>query len=331
MKMRVRGMLLLCALFCAAPAGAGREKAVEAPQPDPIVEAWRWQFFTEADGLASVRVNGIAQAEGAIWFATDRGVSRYDGIAWRTYTSEDGLPDDDVRAVVRGKDGTLWFGAASGVCRFDGTTWEAFGADRGLPGACNGLLAADNGDIWAATNAGAARLEGSAWRVYTGADGLADTRVNGLAQGPDGAIWFATERGATRFDGVAWQSYRKGDGLKGISVTGVYAARDGAIWFAQYGVGLSRFQNGAWTIFNAQNGLPDSHVRQVLQTPDNATWALCRSGLARLDGPNGSTSWRAYGRKALPGGLGEPCAAGVDARGALWIGGRGARAVARFD
>ena len=321
-------------LFAVLSAQATRGMAVQVSKPDPVLETWRWQFFTENDGLASVRVRGIVQARDAIWFATGRGVSRYDGMAWETYTRAEGLADNDVRAVVEGVDGAIWFGTASGVCRFDGRRWETFDRGSGLPGdSVRDLLATEDGEIWAATDEGAALMNGKGWHAYTEDHELADKRVKDLAVGPDGAVWFATERGASRFDGVSWQSFRRGDGLKGTSVTSVFADRDGALWFAQYGVGLSLLKDGVWSFYGTGNGLPDRQVRQVFQTPDGAIWVICRSGIARVEGAaNGGKGmrWTAYNRKTLSG-LGEPHTAAVDAQGAVWIGGPSSRGVARFN
>ncbi|MBT4137369.1 MAG: hypothetical protein HOE48_05605, partial [Candidatus Latescibacteria bacterium] len=83
--------------------------AIRVAQPDPVLEAWRWQVFSERDGLVSIRVRAIASEGNAIWFATDQGVSKYDGLLWETYTVADGLPSDDVLAVQVGADGVVWF------------------------------------------------------------------------------------------------------------------------------------------------------------------------------------------------------------------------------
>jgi ligand-binding sensor domain-containing protein len=44
------------------------------------------------DGLASTDVSAVAALPGGeIWFGTDRGVSRFDGRTWTTYTKADGV------------------------------------------------------------------------------------------------------------------------------------------------------------------------------------------------------------------------------------------------
>jgi ligand-binding sensor domain-containing protein len=52
--------------------------------------------------------------EGAIWFGTDGGVSRFDGQTWTTYTEEDGLAFSDVNVIAVDGEGALWFGTNGG-------------------------------------------------------------------------------------------------------------------------------------------------------------------------------------------------------------------------
>ncbi|MBT5832281.1 MAG: hypothetical protein HOH77_18990, partial [Candidatus Latescibacteria bacterium] len=99
------------------------------------------------------------------------------------------------------------------------------------------------------------------------------------------------------------------------------------VWFAQYGSGLACLKNGHWFQYTESEGLPDEGVRQVFQTKDGVIWVVCRSGIARLNAEN---QWQSYHRSKLPG-LGEPYTAGVDAQGAVWIGGPSSRGVVRFD
>src|SRR5215831_2254456 len=63
--------------------------------------AWcLWQTFGLADGLVSLQVRGIVEDRSEnLWFATDKGVSRYDGATFRTFTQADGLVNDDVGAI----------------------------------------------------------------------------------------------------------------------------------------------------------------------------------------------------------------------------------------
>ena len=106
--------------------------------PDPITEAWRWTAFDKDRGLTG-RVNDIYEdRDGAVWFATDAGVQRYDGRTWTTYTIEDGLAGNRTSAIVQTRDGDFWFGTNKGISRFDPSAktgqriWTTYSAEDGL-------------------------------------------------------------------------------------------------------------------------------------------------------------------------------------------------------
>src|SRR5687767_868291 len=53
--------------------------------------------FTENDGLASSTVYSSCQSsDGFLWFATDAGVSRYNGYNFENYTTINGLGDNEI-------------------------------------------------------------------------------------------------------------------------------------------------------------------------------------------------------------------------------------------
>jgi len=115
---------------------------------------------TLEDGLASDYVKAIVGDDtGTIWFATDKGMSRFKGNRWTTYTSKHGLPNDSVRAMIRDSSGGLWVGTNEGVGVFDGTTWT----------------------------------------IYTTLDGLAAKGVYAIAEDSAGTLWFGTLGGVSRF------------------------------------------------------------------------------------------------------------------------------------
>jgi len=70
------------------------------------------------DGLTSDQALSVAvDAHGWVWLGTDRGVSVWDGKAWRQFTSQEGLiwNDCDGAALLAAKDGTVWIGTSRGL------------------------------------------------------------------------------------------------------------------------------------------------------------------------------------------------------------------------
>lgn len=65
--------------------------------------------YDTKDGLAGSTVYFICQDKnGFIWFATETGLSRYDGKNFRNYTVNDGLPDNEILKVFADSRGRVW-------------------------------------------------------------------------------------------------------------------------------------------------------------------------------------------------------------------------------
>ena len=67
------------------------------------------KHYTNADGLPSDVIYDICQdSMGFIWFATDHGVSRFDGKRFWNVSSEDGLPDNEVFRIKTDQYNRCW-------------------------------------------------------------------------------------------------------------------------------------------------------------------------------------------------------------------------------
>ena len=65
--------------------------------------------YDTRDGLAgSVVYDAIQDKEGFMWFATDNGLSRFDGKNFKTFTTKDGLPDNEILKLFLDSKGRLW-------------------------------------------------------------------------------------------------------------------------------------------------------------------------------------------------------------------------------
>jgi len=71
--------------------------------------------YTTYDGLPSDEVfKGLLAKNGYMWFATDDGVSRFDGDVFTNYEIADGLTENTIIDMVEDKDGRIWFVGISG-------------------------------------------------------------------------------------------------------------------------------------------------------------------------------------------------------------------------
>ena len=63
-------------------------------------QSYNYVHYNTQDGLAGSTVYDMCQdKDGFMWFATENGLSRYDGTHFTNFTVKDGLPDNEVLKV----------------------------------------------------------------------------------------------------------------------------------------------------------------------------------------------------------------------------------------
>lgn len=73
-----------------------------------IAQNLYYKHFTKSEGLPSNQIFHIFQdSKGYLWFATDYGVSKFDGVSFTTYT--DNLPDNTVFEIYEDSLNRIWF------------------------------------------------------------------------------------------------------------------------------------------------------------------------------------------------------------------------------
>ena len=144
---------------------------------------------------------------GAVWIGTSRGLVRFDGVAWRTFTTQDGLKSPDIAAVAS-RNNEVWiaYRDALGVARlhFDGNqiNVQHYSTREGLASALAYALAFDKtGRLWVNTDRGVAVLDQGRWLHYGSPDGLVWDDTNGVALNVDsqGSVWIGTSGGLSRY------------------------------------------------------------------------------------------------------------------------------------
>ena len=90
-------------------------------------QAFKFEHLTTADGLATNTVKTIFQdAQGFMWFGTEKGLHKYDGYRFTIYQHDEddphSLSHNFVTAIDEDREGVLWVGTVDGLNRFDRAT-----------------------------------------------------------------------------------------------------------------------------------------------------------------------------------------------------------------
>jgi signal transduction histidine kinase/ligand-binding sensor domain-containing protein len=181
----VVSLLTALALFCSCRQGF--------PQILPF------DYYSIKDGLASNWITSIFQdSRGYLWIGGDGGLSVYDGISFKTYGVDDGLPIGFVWcfAESRQSPGTIYVGTnGGGLCKlvngkFSSTLLKPQPSlvELSQHNAVHAIFEDDEGRVWCGTNRGIYHLRGdSVSFFFAGPD---SGWVGFIGQTPDGRIWF---------------------------------------------------------------------------------------------------------------------------------------------
>lgn len=110
---------LLSVFLCLAMMVAACRRAPEADGPAPD------RTHRLASGLSNQCVYDIVEDTcGQIWFATFRGLNRYDSRDFHQYFTDSddtlSIPDNQIRDMIVDRMGRLWIGTVAGICRHTG-------------------------------------------------------------------------------------------------------------------------------------------------------------------------------------------------------------------
>ena len=211
---------ILIFAFAVAPATAQQLGQQEIPTPLSARSiSPHFEHLTIEDGLSQSTIHNIFQdSRGFMWFTTQDGLNRYDGLEVKTFTHE---PFDDSSlgagfsvGMDEAADGALWVGNANGLYRLDPLT-EKFTYYRhddkdstSLSGDFVWAVKFDSeGKLWAATNNGLSVMDPDNPGVFQrfhhdpkDEHSLSDNRVYSVFEDSSGTIWIGTANGVSITD-----------------------------------------------------------------------------------------------------------------------------------
>ena len=206
-------------------------------------------FTTPASTPANAAAPGIGQGELSFTF--------------RSWQTEQGLPQNCVRALAQTRDACLWVGSDDGVARFDGLRFVSFGLREGLnSGPVRALLGDSRGALWiGGAGGGLTRLQDGRFTTFTVRDGLPADSITALAEDNAGRIWVGTEAGLVVWENERFTPLRAAEGFRGKRIAALFRDRKGTLWLGAAKAGVFHFQDGQFA------PLRDASVDELLQDP----------------------------------------------------------------
>ncbi len=166
----------------------------------PVLTAW----FGKAKGLVNDQIFSLFQSsDHHLWVGTSTGLSEFDGVNFRNYTTAQGLPETPYNWLAEDVDGNLWATTNQGAIKFTRHGFVTFHQTEGL-GVRGVRVLWENADgkLWAVTPDG--KFHQLAGENFVSAESLLPSGTTfdfpqNIIQGGFGEIWAATKNGLFRF------------------------------------------------------------------------------------------------------------------------------------
>lgn len=319
------------------------------------------QRWSTEEGLPQQSVHQVFQSRGGyLWIATERGVARFDGVSFKTYSHETSpaFSSDDVSSIAEDGAGDLWFATSDGLVRKHGPTLSRLSSEEGLPSnAVTSVVGTRDGELLVLVQGALFRFDGASFRsmpsaervtgLQTGAQGtvwiIAGAEVFryerggmervdsthsgseplvGFQTGPRAAPWFATAREVKLAEGPVQREWSVPKDFAGSRIATLFVDREGTAWIGT-NRGLFTVSDEPGARVQTVEGLRSDSILSIFEDREGNHWVGTEeSGLVAL---------RPRKFRADPDSVGEPVTAVVQASdGAIWFGTRedGVRRVA---
>lgn len=255
--------------------------------------------------VASERLRSLhTDAEGVLWVATDRGLSRWSGGALHPVPAgRDGMPHQIDTITSDGRGGVWVYDAQRGLLHWRGGVFTAARlADQFTGVRVEAAYTDSGGRAWFTLAGGqVATAEGDDFLVYDRADGLDAGVYQAVYEDRQHVVWLGGTNGLTRFADGRFVTLRSADGFPVSNLTAIVEDGDGALWIGS-GAGIMRIArdecdrllaadgryDAEFRVFDRSDGLAGlpfvySRNRRAIRSQDGRLWFVTGRGLTVID------------------------------------------------
>lgn len=215
------------------------------------------------------------------------------------YTTEQGLPSNNVRAIHVATNGDVYADTESGWAVFTKGVWKKSKApkDSSLEnfvspseyasaiGLVTEATKTAKGKIIVATRNGVLSQGANGFEKLTVSDKLgrqwATSDVRGVTVDSKGQLWVATLAGVAQQGKKSWTFYEGKDGLPYNDFTTAEAGPNGEVWFGTH-IGAVRY-DGEWHYRQGRRWLPNDDVRDIAVDKNGNAWFATAGGVGCIE------------------------------------------------
>ncbi len=277
-------LLLLC---LASFAGFAQRKSIKQ---------YVHQVWTTENGLPQNSAASIVQTpDGYIWFATQEGLARFDGLEFRVFdrTNTKELRSSYFVRMREDSAGGLWArpaGYAPGVVRYHDGSFTTYDTSNGLPNNRTVTWEGDrHGTMWLGTLGGLAEFKNGKFKTYTVRDGLPADTVFRLGLDSKENLWISTTGGLARLSGgkiekmTGQKDFPDTNFLSTNFPSNCYEDRHGTLWMTTP-THLLSYSGGVVTRYEKKAVLSNPNIQAIHEDAKGTLWIATARGLNSFAG-----------------------------------------------
>jgi len=222
-------------------------------------------------------------ASQVVWIGTaGGGLARYKDGNLINCDATGAVPEDFIFSIFPESDGDLWLSAGDGEDLFQFHDGKLDRSPWGIHGV-KSLLMDHAGRLWVGTKDNVGWYTQASRRVFTAADGVAESAVRALAEAPDGTVWSGAQDGKLyHCEANRVQAFQPADAMGARSILSLLVDPDGTVWAGTFRGGLLRLKDGHFTRFSTKQGVPDV-VTQILEDRHGRLWLGSHEGICCIE------------------------------------------------
>lgn len=263
-----------------------------ALDPNKPVDQYLTDHWETSAGIPSNTVLAINQTpDGYLWFATTKGLVRFDGIKFSfisfaesagTDSGENPIPE----TLFVDRQGTLWIGSSAGLTSFHYQTgqFHTYTTVNGITKDRIRRIKDDmRGDLWISFfTSYVNRFSNGKFTSFNASHGLKGKKINAIIESQNGNLLFGS-----RENGVF--IYRQGKflkypvtGLDQLQLIDMVEDKKGDTWIGT-NAGLFRVTDKETKTYTAGDGLSNAYITSIMEDSDGNLWAGTLKGLNRIE------------------------------------------------
>ncbi len=270
----------------------GVSSTLSALDPGKAITQYNVKTWNMKDGLPGNYVFAIRQTkDGYLWFGTQNGLIRFDGLNFESFTMENTtrLKDNNILSLYEDRDGTLWIGTHSGgLTRYKEGVFFTYPMEK-YP-ALYRIRAIEEdrwGNLWIGSyGKGLTSLGDGQFTHYTTDHELPGMKVKTICKDGSRDLWVTTTGGTVKLlePGIFIDHTPRAPlPTDNVKTTCLYEKDTESLWIGTGGAGLFRLKNGVLDQYGTGDGIPDQTITYLYRDRLKNFWVGTNGdGLTRM-------------------------------------------------